>query len=164
MINISSLLVGQVEDPVIPEIIFVDKAELLTTTKDLVEIPATEPNKTLEELLELLKTKLDLNDTITSDSKLPITTEVGVAGVHVQPQISVNLPSTLTRVKKNKIGIRGHVIDVKTLIVNGKPTWFNNLGYFYVVLPLKKGMNEIVFKAFSRTEDYVKIIRTVLVN
>jgi hypothetical protein len=81
--------------------------------------------------------------------------------IRILPQLILEMPETTTLTTKDTIGIRGKAVDVKTLIINGEPIWINEKGYFYAEIRLKKGMNEIVFKGYSKTKDVIKLTRVV---
>ncbi|MFC1478354.1 PorV/PorQ family protein [Candidatus Margulisiibacteriota bacterium] len=84
-------------------------------------------------------------------------------GLHIQPQIIIELPDASAKVvRKRRMGIRGKVFDAKRVFVNGKEAWINPKGFFYQIVDLKKGRNNFVFKAYSRTGDYVKVSRQVI--
>ncbi|MFH1428926.1 MAG: hypothetical protein ABIH39_04200 [Candidatus Margulisiibacteriota bacterium] len=97
------------------------------------------------------------------EAERPVPKIVDDENLHIQPQIIVELSDTAPMVvRKKRMGIRGKVFDAERLFINGNEAWINPKGFFYQIVDLKKGRNEFVFKAYSRTGDYVKVTRQVI--
>jgi len=80
---------------------------------------------------------------------------------HVIPKLSVSLPETMLKVKKDKISITGTASNAKTVMINGKKIFVRGDGKFYVKKSLRKGINIFKFKVFSKTGKLILLTRKV---
>jgi hypothetical protein len=124
-----------------------------------------------------LTSNVPINETVTTESEIPKTPEIQKVPTPapavmikpktiapVIPRITLDLPDAPVTTTNSQIMIRGKVIAAKKLLVNGKELWVNPNGYFFTKLPLEKGENLLIFKAFSRTGHVVKITRHVIIS